>query len=67
MGLTNEATTLDWLIASKGMIIKAYIGSYYPSTSQVPKEQEEPSGEPIFGANIKDAVRITKEWLSSRD
>ncbi len=67
MDLTNKATTNDWLIATKGMIIRAYIGPYYPSTTQTSKGQEEPIEEPIFGANIKDAISITREWLASRD
>lgn len=65
--LTNEANTHDWLTASRGMKIRAYIGTNFFSTIQMPPEQEKPSEEPIFGANIKDAIRITKQWLSSRD
>jgi hypothetical protein len=64
--LTNEANTHDWLTASKGMKIRAYIGTNFFSTIQMPQEKAEPGDEPILGANIKDAVRITKEWLSSR-
>lgn len=64
--LTNDANTHDWLTASSGMEIRAYIGSNFSSTTQMPPEREEPSEEPILGANIKDAIRVTKEWLSSR-
>jgi hypothetical protein len=65
--LTNEANTHDWLTVSRGMKIRAYIGTNFLSTTQMPPEPEKPSDEPIFGANIKDAIRITKDWLSSRD
>ena len=67
MSSTNEATTNDWLDMSKGMALRGYDGSFFPSKSQTSQKQEEPIGEPIFGANIKDAISITREWLASRD
>jgi len=66
MKMTNTATTMDWLIASKDMIIRAY-GDKKSSTVQMPQNEETPKSEPIFGENIKDAIRITKDWLSFRD
>jgi hypothetical protein len=66
LNLTNEANTHDWLTVSRGMKITAYIGAYYPTVSQTSQKQEEPSGDPIFGANIKDAINIIREWLAYR-
>ncbi len=35
--------------------------------SPIPEEYKVQMSEPMFGENIKDAIRITKDWLSSRD
>jgi hypothetical protein len=65
--LTSGASTKDWLIASKNMKINAFVETEFSLTPQTAEEHKLPITESIFGANIKDAIRVTREWLDSRD
>jgi hypothetical protein len=61
---TAGASTTDWLIAIKELKIEAYNETECLSRAQ---ELKRPITESMFGANIKDAIRITKDWLSLHD
>jgi len=77
--LTDNYSTQDWLQQTEGWVLMTYLtfpGSAVPIqkpgvTVTVPSEPIEPKirktekDEPFFGTNIREAVRIIRDWRSS--
>lgn len=63
----STATEVDFEIMAVMLSGFVPVEMFNRLESPITEEPEASISEPLFGENVKDAIRITKEWLSSRD